>query len=179
MIRKSIILSLTFLVVFVSVNAQVVRDVITDRFSLGASYLILSDKQTDFNFVGISIKSVDTSNIFVATNLYFPLVDNAPYKYIFEGDIGKYSKPIYLFNKNGLKTRWMTSLSVEVIEPNDRFIKNKNYVIYGIGASLGLEVSYKFVVLDIAMGPQWDTENHLYSKFSTSLKFAFDKDWIK
>ncbi len=155
------------------------RDVITDRFSLGASYLMLSDKQTDFNYVGFSIKSADTSNIFVATNLYFPLVDDAPYKYIFEGNIGKYSKPMYLFNKNGLKTRWMTSLAVAVIGPNDKFIKNKNYVIYGIGGALGLEFAFKFVVIDIAMGPQWDTENHLYSKFSTSLKFTLGEDWIK
>ncbi|MGB9702622.1 MAG: hypothetical protein ACPL1A_07840 [Candidatus Kapaibacteriota bacterium] len=72
----------------------------------------------------------------------------------------------------------MGSLSFGILGPNEKTINNENYLIYSISGSLGLEFSYKFVVLDLNIGPQWDTENNLYSKFSTSLKFTLGENWI-
>lgn len=61
------IYAIAFSSLYVSSNAQNPdKQLITERFGFGGSFMILSDKQSDFNFVGLSIKSVDTSSRFIA-----------------------------------------------------------------------------------------------------------------
>lgn len=174
------IYAIAFCSLYVSSNAQNPdKQLITERFGFGGSLMILSDKQSDFNFVGLSIKSVDTSNRFIAVNLFYPVTENSKYKYVFESNVGKYGQGGSLFTKNSLKARPRVSINPTIIIPNDDSIKNKSYVVYGIGASLGLEFSYKFIIVDMSIGPHWDTENNLYNRFNTSLTITFDGDWVR
>lgn len=174
------IYAIAFCSLYVSSNAQNPdKQLRTERFGFGGSLMILSDKQSDYNFVGLSIKSVDTSNRFIAVNLFYPVTENSKYKYVFESNVGKYGQGGSLFTKNSLKARPRVSINPTIIIPNDDSIKNKSYVVYGIGASLGLEFSYKFIIVDMSIGPNWDTENNLYTRFNTSLSITFDGDWVR
>lgn len=170
---------LLFFVVWFNMVAVAQNSDLPSILSFGGSYVVLSDKQNDYGYAGLTVKSVYDNKTFVSTNLFFKLKDNSPYKFIFEGTIGKYSNSSSLFSKNGIKSRSMGSLNFGILGPNEKTINNENYLIYSIGGSLGLEFSYKFVVLDLNIGPQWDTENNLYSKFSTSLKFTLGENWIQ